>query len=168
MKSIIAILLFVTSNNLHAQYLHYKDRSNINKTSSPANPPVSKFITQVPEPAKPLSIPPVHIKNSIPPKSIMIAPAINSVTVSDFLVPVIDSQIVYHTWPDMCPGRPGSIPVLNNYVPHELVLKLTEIFQGHLYAITSIKVDNNKMNYQLKVCINGEIKYEQADEYGNL
>lgn len=167
MKSLIAILLILTVNSLSAQYLHYEDRSNINRKTRPAKPATDSIIP-VSEPVEPAVTLVSHVRNTIPPKAIVVAPIINSVTVSNLIVPLIDSEVVYHTWPDLCPGRPGSIPVLTNYVPHILVLKLTEIFKGHLYAITSIKVDDDTMNYQLKVCINGEIVYEQADEDGDI
>jgi hypothetical protein len=81
--------------------------------------------------------------------------------------PVMDS-VVYHDWPDRCPAVSGSIPVLTNYVSRELVLKLTEIYKGHLYSITSLKADNDKLQYKLKVCLKGEIKFEYADETGNI
>ena len=167
MKSLIAILLILTASSLSAQYLHYEDRSNINRNARPAKPASdsTKLVTEPVEPAVNIVS---RVRNTIPPKDFIVAPSINSVTVDNLIVPLIDSEVVYHTWPDLCPGRPGSIPVLTNYVPPKLVLKLTEIFEGHLYAITSIKVDNDIMNYQLKVCINGEIVYEQADEDGDL
>lgn len=76
--------------------------------------------------------------------------------------------VVYHDWPDRCPALSGSIPVLTNYVSKELVLKLTEIYKGHLYAITSLKVANDKLQYKLKVCIKGELKFEYADETGTV
>lgn len=79
-----------------------------------------------------------------------------------------DTATVYHTWPDLCPGVPASIPVLLNYVPKELVLKITEIFKGHLYSISSYNAGNNTVQYKLKVCENGAIKYEYADESGNI
>jgi hypothetical protein len=82
--------------------------------------------------------------------------------------PVKEEKVVYHDWPDRCPALSGSIPVLTNYVPKELIPKLTEFFKGHLYSITSIKVAENKMQYKLKVCENGEIKIEYADESGDL
>lgn len=76
--------------------------------------------------------------------------------------------VAYHNWPDLCPGLSGSIPVLTNYVPAELVLKLTEIYKGHLYSITSMKVGNDKIEYKLKICVKGEIKFEYADETGKI
>ena len=76
--------------------------------------------------------------------------------------------VVYHKWPDLCPAISGSIPVLTNYVPRELVLKLTEIYKGHLYSITSLTGDTVKPEYKLKVCVKGEIKIEYADESGNI
>lgn len=81
--------------------------------------------------------------------------------------PVRD-MVAYHNWPDLCPGLSGSIPVLTNYVPAELVLKLTEIYKGHLYSITSMKVDNDKLEYKLKICVKGEIKFEYADGTGKI
>jgi len=80
----------------------------------------------------------------------------------------IRDTVAYHEWPDLCPGLSGSIPVLTNYVPNEMVLKLTEIYKGHLYSITSLKVENNKLEFKLKVCEKGEIKFEYADETGNI
>ena len=80
----------------------------------------------------------------------------------------IRDTVAYHQWPDLCPGLTGSIPVLTNYVPNEMVLKLTEIYKGHLYSITSLKVENNKLEFKLKVCEKGEIKFEYADETGNI
>ena len=81
--------------------------------------------------------------------------------------PAKDS-VVYHVWPDRCPAISGSIPVLTNYVPKEMVLKLTEIYEGHLYSITSLKADNNKLRYKLKVCVKGELKFQYADETGTI
>lgn len=80
----------------------------------------------------------------------------------------INLAIVYHKWPDHCPGVEGKVPVLTNYVPAEIVPKLTEIFKGFLYSITRIKDADNKTYYKLKVCENGEIKIKYADENGDL
>lgn len=82
--------------------------------------------------------------------------------------PVTPAMVVYHEWPDKCPAISGSIPVLTNYVPRELTLKLTEIYKGHLYSITSLRIDNNKLQYKLKICVKGEIRFEYADETGNI
>ena len=87
---------------------------------------------------------------------------------TDFIKAVKASKTVYHDWPDRCPGLSGSIPVLTNYVPRELVLKLTEIYKGHLYSITSEKADNYKLKYKLKICVKGETKYEYADDTGTI
>lgn len=75
-------------------------------------------------------------------------------------------SVVYHEWPDRCPAISGSIPVLTNYVPGELVLKLTEIFKGHLYSITSLAAGNGKLKYKLQVCVKGELVFEFADDNG--
>ena len=77
-------------------------------------------------------------------------------------------SIVYHEWPDRCPAATGSIPVLTNYVPREMVLKLTEIYKGHLYSITSFKAADGKLQYKLKVCVKGELNFAYADETGNI
>lgn len=117
-KIILASLLITTCNHLFAQYLHYSDNSNKNKSIQPAKP--------------------------------------------------VEDSVVYHKWPDRCPGMTGSIPVLTSYVPKEIVLKLTEIFKGHLYSISPEKIENNKLQYKLKVCADGEIKFEYANELGSL
>ena len=83
-------------------------------------------------------------------------------------VNVCPTETVYHKWPDRCPAVAGAIPVLRNYVPPQLVLKLTEIFKGYLYSISATKNANNKPEYELKVCENGFIKIEYADENGNI
>ena len=80
----------------------------------------------------------------------------------------VANTVVYHDWPDRCPAISGSIPVLTNYVSRELVLKLTEIYEGHLYSITSLRNDNDKLQYKLKVCVKGELKFQYADETGNI
>jgi len=81
---------------------------------------------------------------------------------------VTEQKVIYHHWPDRCPGLSSSIPVLKSYVPRELVLKLTEKYKGYLYAITSVKGAGNKREYKLKVCADGAIKYEYADETGDV
>jgi hypothetical protein len=77
-------------------------------------------------------------------------------------------SVVYHKWPDHCPAESGSIPVLSNYVPKEMVLKLTEFYKGHLYSITSLKDAKGLTIFKLKVCIKGELKFVFADEAGNI
>lgn len=79
-----------------------------------------------------------------------------------------EQKVIYHDWPDLCPGLSGAIPVLKSYVPKDIVLILTEKFKGHLYSIISNKGADNKLQYKLKVCADGQIKYEYADEAGNL
>ncbi len=165
MKILIPILLLIASNSLSAQYLHYEDRSQINKNAKPAKP-VRDTITRVSEPVAPAVYQGTYSRVLIALKGNLVAPVAGSITVNDLLVPIIDSEVVYHTWPDKCPGMAGSIPVLNNYVPPLMVLKLTEIYQGHLYAITTIKIDRDELQYELKVCVNGVIRYDFADEDG--
>ncbi len=76
--------------------------------------------------------------------------------------------VVYHKWPDLCPGLSGSIPALTNYVPGEIVLKLTEFYKGHLYSITSLIIGKDKLEYKLKVCDKGEITLAYADASGDI
>jgi len=85
--------------------------------------------------------------------------------ISKTKTPVTDS-VVYHQWPDKCPAISGSIPVLANYVPREMVLKLTEIYKGHLYSITSLVTSGGKLQYKLQVCVKGTLTFEYADENG--
>jgi hypothetical protein len=82
--------------------------------------------------------------------------------------PIKDTAVVYHEWPDLCPGSPGTLPILTNYVPKELVLKLREIYKGHLYSITSLKVAEGERRYKLQVCVKGKTTVEYADENGNI
>ena len=82
--------------------------------------------------------------------------------------PIKDTAVVYHEWPDLCPGNPGTLPILTNYVPKELMLKLREIYKGHLYSITSLKVAEGKRRYKLQVCVKGKTKFDYADENGDI
>jgi hypothetical protein len=79
-----------------------------------------------------------------------------------------EEKVIYHDWPDCCPGMKGSIPILVTYVPHELVLKLKEKYQGHLYSIACMKVPTDRTAYKLRICDGNEVKYAFADEEGNL
>ena len=79
-----------------------------------------------------------------------------------------EEKVVYHDWPDCCPGMKGSIPILVTYVPHELVLKLKEKYQGHLYSIAGMKVPVDRTAYKLRICDGNDVKYAFADEEGNL
>jgi hypothetical protein len=87
---------------------------------------------------------------------------------TDLIKEVKAAKSIYHDWPDRCPGVAGSIPVLTNYVPMDIVQKLTEIYKGHLYSITSRKADKDKLQYKLQICVKGETKYEYADETGTI
>lgn len=167
------ILLIVTGNCLFAQYIHYSDTRNINNKSerteaaSKAAPNTEKQVIKdtVRDTVK------IVIHDTV---RVVIRDTIR-ITARDTVkivvhdtVNVAPEKVVYHKWPDRCPGLSGAVPVLTNYVPKEMVPKLTEIYKGHLYSITSIKVANNKLNYKLKVCENGEIKFEYADENGDI
>jgi hypothetical protein len=79
-----------------------------------------------------------------------------------------EEKVVYHEWPYCCPGIAGSIPILITYVPGELVLKLREKYQGRLYSIAGIKVDDKTHKYKLRICAGEEVEYAYADEEGNI
>lgn len=80
----------------------------------------------------------------------------------------VREPVIFHEWPDRCPALSGSLPVLNNYVPAEMVLIITEKFKGHLYSISSYHGPHNTIQYKLKVCSGGLIRYEYADHKGNI
>ncbi|HZW70334.1 MAG TPA: hypothetical protein VFF57_05635, partial [Hanamia sp.] len=83
------------------------------------------------------------------------------------LLPVREPMI-FHDWPDKCPGLSGAMPVLINYVPAEIVLIITEKFKGHLYSISTNAGPNNRPQYKLKVCEDGMIQYKYADYKGDI
>jgi len=170
MPKIVLIILFIISgNSLFAQYLHYSDKRNISNSA-----PAAKATQAVPRPATKDTI---IIKERDTVKQvvrdtikIIVRDTIrirDTIIIRDTVTLPADT-IIYHQWPDKCPGLSGATPVLTNYVAKEIVLKLTEIYKGHLYSISSIKVANNKLGYKLKVCENGEIKFEYADEHGEI
>jgi len=167
-KIFFTIFFVATSNCLFAQYVHYSDKRNINakpaeKSVQPAAKPISKdtIIIKVKDTVKQV------VRDTI---KIIVRDTIrirDTVIIRDTIRLAADT-VIYHQWPDKCPGISGATPVVINYVPKEIVLKLTEIYKGHLYSISSIKVANNKSGYKLKVCENGEIKFEYADEHGEI
>jgi hypothetical protein len=81
---------------------------------------------------------------------------------------IVREPMIFHDWPDKCPGLTGAVPVLNNYVPATIVLIITEKFKGHLYSISTTKGPDNQQQYKLKVCEDGMIQYEYADYKGNI
>lgn len=167
------IVLVVTANCLFAQYVHYSDTRNINsknQRSEAAPKPVPNIIKQIIKDTVRDTVKiMVHdtVRVVVRDTIRLIARDTVKIVVHDTLR-VAPDKVVYHKWPDRCPGLSGAVPVLTNYVPKEIVPKITEIYKGHLYSITSIKVANNKLNYKLKVCENGEIKFEYADENGDI
>ncbi len=162
-KIIFIFLLIVSTNSLSAQYLHYWDDSHPRRVQPSQNPqPVEnkkpEEIIAPPEITKAVKIGQVRLVNSVtvPLNKITDAPKI------------IRAPFIFHQWPDRCPGLSGSLPVINNYVPKEIVLIVTEKFKGHLYSISSYKGPDDKQEYKLKVCADGMIKYEYADVKGNI
>lgn len=165
MKKIIFILLLIISTHyLSAQYLHYWDDSRPRRN------------TQAPPKPAPVEVPkPVEIvAPRIITKPVMVDPIIlaDAVTINTAVLTkapkVIRAPLIFHQWPDLCPGLSGSIPVLNNYVPKEILLILKEKFKGHLYSISSYKGQDGRQEYKLKVCAGGMIKYEYANGFGNI
>jgi hypothetical protein len=171
-KTVFTILLVIIYNCAFAQYIHYSDKRSV-YPAAPAEAP----------PKTPQAEPKIQPKDTI---KIIVRDTVkqfvrdtiriiirDTIVIRDTVV-VRDTirlgpnKVVYHQWPDKCPGLSGAVPVLLNYIPKEMVLKLTEIFEGHLYSISSIKLAVNKIGYKLKVCEGGQIKYEYADEDGNI
>ena len=183
-KIFFSILLILGGTNVFAQYIHYSDHRNINKTSSHATTP-PPVVQEAPAKVVRDTVK-VVVKDTVK----MFMKDTVKITVRDTLkmivhdtirVIVIDTMqivihdttnicpdVVYHQWPDKCPGLSGSIPVINNYVTPQMILKLTEYYQGHLYSISSNRNAKNKVVYKLKVCKNGQISFEYADENGNI
>ena len=165
MKKIIFILLLIIStNHLFAQYLHYWDdsRPRRNTQAAPNPKPAEK--------EKPVEIiaPPI-ITNPVKIDPIILVSSVRVNSTGAIHAPkIIRPPIIFHQWPDLCPGLSGSIPVLNNYVPKEILLILKEKFKGHLYSISSYKGQGGKQEYKLKVCADGMIKYEYANAMGNI
>ena len=176
-KIFFTLLLITTGNILFAQYVHYSDKRKITNTEPVAttSPKLIKDTTAkvirdtvrivVKDTVK------VTVKDTLrtvvhDTLKVMVRDTVE-IVIHD-TVNVCPTETVYHKWPDRCPGLSGAIPVLSNYIAPEMVLKLTEIYKGHLYSISSSKNNNNKVLYKLKVCENGVIKFEYADENGNI
>jgi len=163
-KFIFILLLIISTNQLFAQYLHYWDdsRPRRNTQATPKPDPVVKEkpveIIDPPEITNPVKIDPIILVSSV---------TINS-TAAIHAPKIIRPPFIFHHWPDLCPGLSGSIPVLNNYVPKEILLILKEKFKGHLYSISSYKGQDGRQEYKLKVCADGMIKYEYANAMGNI
>ena len=165
MKKIIFILLLIIStNHLFAQYLHYWDDSRPRRNTQAAPNPKPVEIEKPMEIIAPTVITsPVKIDQIILVSSVRI----NSTGLTH-APKIIRAPLIFHQWPDLCPGLSGSIPVLNNYVPKELLLILKEKFRGHLYSISSYKGQDSRQEYKLKVCADGMIKFEFADAKGSI
>ncbi len=169
-KLILSILFIVGTHSLFAQYLHYWDNSRprryVQQAEKPAPPvenkPVEVKKPEVKEVPLPLT-PPVKIE----PISLIASTNVPFNTVTG--PPKFDRPpMIFHDWPDKCPGLTGAVPVLLNYVPAEIVLMVTEKYKGHLYSITTNKGADNKPEYKLKVCKNGMIRYEYANYKGEI
>ena len=159
-RIVFAILLIVTGNFSFAQYVHYSDKTQRADAASKVVPN-----TVVRDTVR------IIVRDTV---RVIVRDTIKVVVRDTVKIVIQDTvkstpdKVVYHKWPDRCPGLSGAVPVLLNYIPKEMVPKLTEIYKGHLYSISSIKVSNNKLEYKLKVCENGQIRFEYADENGNI
>ena len=171
-KTIITILFVIIYQCVFAQYIHYSDKRNV----YPATPAESAPKTPQAQPRiQPIDTVKIIVRDTVKQVvrdtiKILIRDTIvirDTVVLRD-TIRLAPDKVVYHQWPDKCPGLSGAVPVLLNYIPKDIVPKLTEIFEGHLYSISSIKLNGNKVGYKLKVCENGEIKFEYADATGNI
>lgn len=159
-RIVFAILLIVTGNFSFAQYVHYSDKTQHADVAPKVVPN-----TVVRDTVR------IIVRDTV---RVIVRDTIKVVVRDTVKIVIQDTvksapgKVAYHKWPDRCPGLSGAVPVLLNYIPKEIVPKLTEIYKGHLYSISSIKVDNNKLEYKLKVCENGAIRFEYADENGNI
>ncbi len=164
------ILLIVTSNSLFAQYVHYSDNRNINNTTThatTASKATPDTFTRIVRDTVMLRVRDT-MKTVVHDTLRLLVHDTIEIVLHDTINICPTVETVYHKWPDRCPGLSGSIPVLINYIAPEMVLKLTEIYKGHLYSISSTKNARNKVRYKLKVCENGVIRYEYADENGTI
>ena len=82
------------------------------------------------------------------------------------LVPIAKATIEIVTVD--CPGQSASLPVLNNYVPGELVSKLKTRYMGHLFCMTTMKTKGLPDKYLLKLCVKGQFREAFADGEGNI
>ena len=177
-KIFFTIFLIVTVNVLFAQYVHYSDKRKITN-AEPAATTTPKLIKDTTAKVIRDTVR-IVVKDTV---KVTVKDTLKTVVHDTLRIMVRDTveivihdtvnvcpteKTVYHKWPDRCPGLTGAIPVLSNYIEPEMVLKLTEIYKGHLYSISSSKNAKNKVQYKLKVCENGVIKFEYADENGNI
>jgi len=170
-KIIFTMLLIAGSHTLFAQYLHYWDNSRPRYAQPPEKPapppPVENKPVEIPTPPPPPKPLPLTAPVRLDAATLIVSTTVpfNSVTGP----PKFDRPpMIFHDWPDKCPAFTGALPVLNNYVPPEIVLIINEKFEGHLYSISSYKGPDNKPQYKLKICSGGRIKYEYADAKGKL
>lgn len=169
-KIFFTILLLVGSHGLFAQYLHYWDNSQPRRNVQPAETPKpaeNPNPVEKPKPEEIVESPVILYPVKIDPKTLVssIMVSFNTVTVPP---KIIRPPMIFHDWPDKCPGLSGAMPVLNNYVPPEIVLIVTEKYKGHLYSISTNKGADNKPEYKLKVCKDGMIRYEFANFKGEI
>lgn len=162
------IFLMMSIYYVDAQYLHYWDNSKPRRQAPPPQkpmpPPQKKTIEiKMPEETPPEITKPLKL-NATTLISFVSLP-FNTVSVPPMIV---REPMIFHDWPDKCPGLTGAVPVLNNYVPATIVLIVTEKFKGHLYSISTTKGPDNQPQYKLKVCEDGMIQYEYADYKGNI
>lgn len=156
--------MIISTNHLFAQYLHYWDDSRPRRNTPAA--PNPKLV----EKEKPVEIiAPRIITDPVQIDPIILVSSVRIKSNGAIHAPkIIRAPLIFHQWPDLCPGLSGAIPVLNNYVPKEILLILKEKFKGHLYSISSYKGQDGNQEYKLKVCADGMIKYEYANAMGNI
>lgn len=160
--------MIVGAHILPAQYLHYWDNSQPRYKQPAENP-------QPPVETKPAEIKPPDVPPPLPLANPVKIEALTLITSTTVLfnnitkIPkIIRDPMIFHDWPDKCPGLTGAVPVLINFVPPEIVLIVTEKYKGHLYSISTNNGRDNKPEYKLKVCKDGMIRYEYANYKGDI
>lgn len=171
-KTVFTILFVIIYQCVVAQYIHYSDKRNVQPAAPAQAAPKAPQAALKTQPKDTIKIIVRDTVKQVVHDTIKIIVrdtiVIHDTVVVRDTIRLAPNKIVYHHWPDKCPGLSGAVPVLLNYIPKEMVLKITEIFEGHLYSISSIKLAGNKIGYKLKVCEGGQIQYEYADEDGNI
>lgn len=60
-----------------------------------------------------------------------------------------------------------ALPVIQTYVPDEIINKVSSMYNGKVYDITALKGANNQNIYQVRTLENGEMKSQWMGDDGN-
>lgn len=69
-------------------------------------------------------------------------------------------------YPERVTGYTVSLPVLQTYVPDEVITVATNLYKQNLYDITAMKAKDSQQVYQVRVQDNGELKSMWMDANG--